>query len=209
MTKVFDKSILYWQGRGRNPLELINFNKTLKHHGFSTQIMPLDYDIGLMPNNPESRIYQWIHCQIKTTQDWWIGLSLGASVAYILASSAMTGSIPQRITLINPFANREKLAKEKNFSLNQQWVINPINHRLCVPIVDIVLSVNDNRIPIKHGQALLPMITAKELRVIMLDADHTISDSTAQLDLANVLLRDWKKGTVYGQHGKIISCDFC
>ena len=209
MTTISNKSILYWQGRARSNSELFKFHQVLKHHDFLTEIMPINYDIGLLPNNPESSIYQWIHNQTKKTYDWWIGLSLGASVAYMVASSAMTCSAPKRITLINPFSNREMLANEKGFSLNQQWAINPANYRLHVSTVDIVLSVNDDRIPIKHGQLLLPMITAKELRVILLDADHIISKTKAQSDIANFLLQDCRMETIYGQHSKIISCDFC
>jgi hypothetical protein len=208
VTTTLDKSILYWQGRSRNESELSHFHQELKLRGYSTEIMPIDYDTGLPPNNPKSSIYEWTYRQTNRTYDWWIGLSLGASVAYMVASSYATCSNPKRLTLINPFSNREKLAREKKFSLNGQWVINPINHQLHVSVVDIVLSVNDNRIPIEHGKSLLPMIVAKKIRVILLDADHAISDATAQSDLASFLLQDCKLETVH-EYSKIISCNIC
>jgi hypothetical protein len=64
-----------------------------------------------------------------------------------------------------------------------------VNHCLYAPIVDIVLSLNDDRIPNEHGKQLLPMITAAELSVIMLNADHAVSCCSTQLYLADILLR--------------------
>ncbi len=180
--------ILYWPGMGRSPLELFDFHRRMEDNGYSIDIMPHKYDVGETPDNPESSIYQWTNNLAKTGADWWIGLSLGASVAYLVASAISAKAIPKRITLINPFADRVQLAWEKNFSLVGQWLLSPVNHYLHVPIVDIVLSLNDDRIPIEHGKRLLPMITASELRVVMLNADHAVTASSAQLELADVLL---------------------
>jgi hypothetical protein len=183
------RRILYWPGMGRSPLELFDFYRRMEDNGYSIDIMPYEYDVGEKPHNPESCIYQWAENLSETDADWWIGLSLGASVAYLVASAISAESIPKRITLINPFADRAQLAWEKNFSLVGQWLLSPVNHNLYVPIVDIVLSLNDDRIPTEHGKQLLPMITATELRVIMLNADHAVSGYSAQLYLADILLR--------------------
>ena len=184
-----NRKILYWPGIGRSPLELFDFYRSMEDNGYSIAIMPYEYDVGEKPHNPESFIYQWANNQSNTGADWWIGLSLGASVAYLVASAISAESIPKRITLINPFADRAQLAWEKGFSLVGQWLLSPLNHGLYVPIVDIVLSLNDDRIPIEHGKQLLSMITATELRVIMLNADHAVSCCSAQLYLADMLLR--------------------
>ena len=184
-----NRKILYWPGIGRSPLELFDFYRSMEDNGYSIAIMPYEYDVGEKPHNPESFIYQWANNQSNTGADWWIGLSLGASVAYLVASAISAESIPKRITLINPFADRAQLAWEKGFSLVGQWLLSPLNHSLYVPIVDIVLSLNDDRIPIEHGKQLLSMITATELRVIMLNADHAVSCCSAHLYLADMLLR--------------------
>ena len=184
-----NRKILYWPGIGRSPLELFDFYRSMEDNGYSIAIMPYEYDVGEKPHNPESFIYQWANNQSNTGADWWIGLSLGASVAYLVASAISAESIPKRITLINPFADRAQLAWEKGFSLVGQWLLSPLNHSLYVPIVDIVLSLNDDRIPIEHGKQLLSMITATELRVIMLNADHAVSCCSALLYLADMLLR--------------------
>lgn len=210
MIKTSNESILYWQGRSRNHLELSEFHQVLRNHGFKKGVMPIEYDIGPPPNEPDSKIYKWIHYQSTShCSSWWIGISLGASIAYVLASSAKKDLLPRRITLINPFSNRIQLAREKGFSLNQQWPLMPINFPLQVPYVDIILSKNDDKIPNVHGQSLIPMILAERICLVFIDADHTISDRKTQAEIANFLLNDCEKEKTLAQYSKIISCKLC
>lgn len=198
--------ILYWPGRGNNPLQLYECLRIMEREGHSVEVMPFRYDVGTNPDNPQSCIYQWAIERTNAGAYWWIGLSLGAAIAHIVASVIPIGVRPRRITLINPFADRAQLAKEKNFSLQGQWSLNPVEYKLCVPYVDLVLSLQDDRIPNEHGKRLLPHINAEKVQVIMLNADHAVQCHSIQSDLAKVLLWNEMKGAL-GQYGNNVSCD--
>lgn len=198
--------ILYWPGRGNNPLQLSECLRIMEREGHSVEVMPLEYDVGKKPDTPQSCIYQWATKRTSVGAYWWIGLSLGAAVAHIVASVIPLESRPRRITLINPFANRAQLAKEKNFSLAGQWSLNPVDYQLYVPHVDLVLSLQDDRIPNEHGKRLLPKFNAAKVHLITLNADHAVKCRSTQSNLAETLLRNAMKGAS-AQYGNNVSCD--
>ncbi|MBV5330138.1 MAG: hypothetical protein JZU65_21340 [Chlorobium sp.] len=208
MTNDSSGGILYWPGRGQNPAELVHSLNVFKRNGYSVEVMPHAYDLGEKPEKSDSCIYQWALDRTKAGGNWWIGLSLGASVAHVVASVLPITSIPNRISLINPFANRTRLAQEKNFSLNGQWLLNPEDYRLHVTSVDLVISINDERIPGQHGRSLIPMFDTIKRYVIEIDADHSITCQSTQLELSAVLLCDKTKEGVQKDYAHIVSCNF-
>ena len=70
---------------------------------------------------------------------WWIGISLGASVLWTLSSLVESRSI--RLTVINPFADRERLSREKGFNLRGQWNFKPIDFQSVAEHIDVVVSI--------------------------------------------------------------------
>jgi len=121
---------------------------------------------------------------------WWIGLSLGASVAHIVCSTICEEKRPMRLTLINPFADRVELSAIRGFPMGDQWHLRPDKYALPPETVaDVVLSLRDERIPSEQGLRLHSQWGAQRSRVIWTDADHVISDSNEQQRLAKLLLQ--------------------
>ncbi len=120
---------------------------------------------------------------------WWIGLSLGAAVAHIVAATIPVRSRPRRLTLINPFADRIELSRQRGFSLKDQWPLRPVEPfaAQCMK-VDLVLSRFDERIPWSHGVRLQECYRATDVRLLSLEADHALTTPAIQVDLANWLL---------------------
>lgn len=200
------ESILYWPGRGQNPEELSDCLNIFKTNGYFVDVLPYAYDLGDNPVNPESHIYQWAHAKTQGGSKWWIGLSLGASIAHIVASILPLTSIPNRITLINPFANRAQLAQEKKFSLKGQWPLKPEDFRSSVPTVDLVVSIDDKKIPVEHANKLMMLFDGENRRFIELDADHAITCRSTQIELSDILLYGNKNGASK-RYAHIISCN--
>lgn len=174
--------ILYWPGRGQNLDILKDFRNTLKENGFEVECINVNYDQGNL--NP------WTWKQVvENKADWWIGISLGASLLYY-SMKFIGENKPNRITLINPFSSREVLSKERKFNLENQWNFAPIDYVEEVNNLDMVLSINDTKIPMSHGAKLLYNTTCKNKQIIFVNESHTIDNENAQKELARVLLNN-------------------
>ena len=172
--------ILYWPGRGQSLHILEDFRKTLEANCFEIEYINVNYD--------EGSLTPWIWKQIaKNDSDWWIGISLGASLLYY--SMKFAGKYkPSRITLINPFSSREVLSQERNFDLKSQWNFAPIDYVGEINNLDMVLSINDTKIPMYHGVKLLHNTICENKQIIFINENHTIDSGNAQKELAKVLL---------------------
>ena len=110
--------ILYAPGRGYDLSVLNVFRNELSKRGYIIHLLPTAYDEGYF-NQTDLLNRIPIECT------WWIGISLGASVLWTLSSLVESRSI--RLTVINPFADRERLSREKGFNLRGQWNFKPID----------------------------------------------------------------------------------
>ena len=171
--------ILYWPGRGQSSDVLKDFRKNLEKKGFKFEFIDIKYDEGIL--NPHT----WKQV-IKNDADWWIGISLGASLLYYSINFAGKNK-PSRITLINPFFSREVLSKEKNFDLKNQWKFAPIDYTEKVNNFDMVLSINDTKIPMYHGIKILNNTICDNKQIIFINESHTIDNKNAQDELARAL----------------------
>lgn len=174
-----NNKILYWPGRDQNLDILKNFRKELQNQGFELEYIDIKYDEGTL--NPSS----WKQV-IENEADWWIGISLGASLLYYCLKIAGNKK-PERVTLINPFYSREVLSKEKNFNLEKQWNFAPIEFKEKVNKLDMVLSINDTKIPMYHGAMLLNNAICDNKKIIFVNGNHTVDNDNAQLELARAL----------------------
>lgn len=181
--------VLYWPGLKRNPSELEHLWPLLKSAGVTLRWLEPDYDVGPAPGEPDSPVIQWLGQQ--SMYSWWIGLSLGASVAHISAATVAPIRRPRRLTLINPIADRIALSCRNGFSLEQQWRIIP--QTIEVPgivVVDIVVSKFDERVPPEHGRSMLSCYPDSRVRFIELESGHTVDEFSVQRNLSALLLRD-------------------
>lgn len=170
--------VLYWPGRGQNLDILSDFRRSLEACGAEIECIGFSYDCG--PLSPQT----WTEVR-DNHAEWWIGLSLGASLAcYSLLFASVK---PKRLTLINPFFSREQLSSEKHFSLDGQWKfsLNGINEFVDL---EIVVSIHDDKIPLHHSFDILRQNSFSNAKMIFVDDNHTIDDSLAQRELASVLL---------------------
>ena len=164
----------------RKSLEILkSFRKKLEEQGFELEYIDIDYDKGVL--NP----YDWKQV-VKNDADWWIGISLGASLLYYSMRFAGENQ-PNRITLINPFSSREILSKERKFDLKNQWNFAPIDYSEKVNYLDMVLSIDDTKIPMYHGVKLLNNTICENKQIIFINDNHTIDNEKAQNELAKVL----------------------
>lgn len=182
--------ILYWPGMGQN-LEILNqFRKELLKRGNEISIIDFKYD----DNKLEPTKWKIIE---EKKFDWWIGISLGASLLYYSYEFVMDKYKPERITIINPFSSRKTLAKEKKFNLKNQWDFSPINSKMQINTIDLVSSIKDDRIPSHHGFELLNNAIANEKNLILINENHTIDNYDAQIELAKLLINKEQRDEKY------------
>lgn len=143
-------------------------------------VFPFEYDCGELPFCRDSLWCGWLE---KNNFSWWCGLSLGASLAFVMSSLCP----PERLTMINPFCSRKILSREKGFSLAAQWDFSPDEYFSEVKTAEAVLSVHDEKIPLWHGVKLLNHISAESKTLIFVDGNHCIDDVHAQSELAGTL----------------------
>lgn len=182
--------ILYWPGMGQNLEILKKFRERLAEKGNNVCVIDFKYDNNIL--NPN----EWNIIK-KNDFDWWIGLSLGASLLYYSYEFVPNKLRPKRITIINPFSSREILARERKFSLEKQWRFSPINSTLKVNTVDLVSSIQDEKIPPHHGFELLNHAIAKEKNLILINENHTIDNNDAQDELAKLLMNKESRSEQY------------
>ena len=191
-----NRHILYAPGRGCDLSVLTDFRKELALRGFVLHLLPFSCDEG------EFRAAE-LMAKIPPECSWWIGISLGASVLWQL--SALPDAMPQRLTVINPFADRERLAKEKGFSLRGQWIFKPLDYCPRAGHIDVVISLHDQSIGAHHGLELLSAAQPAVKNLIIVKADHQINDSAAQRQLAGLLADTGETGHEAGEHCDVYS----
>lgn len=199
--------ILYAPGMGKDLKILNEFRELLQHHFGELEIFQLPYDVGeFKPQNIKQIAEN--DCQ------WWIGLSLGASLLYYLTAFCPKENLPQRLTIINPFSCRKKLAAQRGFELSGQWIFSPEEISAEIKTLEAVVSMNDTSIPIQHGIHLLNLAKSATKNLIFVEANHQISDYQTQLELAELLIKlhsgdidfdSYNSCNVYKQWGKISS----
>lgn len=173
----------------RNVTELSVLLSQLEKRGFSVGTLKAQYDLGPLPSDPQSAVHHEVGETGNIRRDWWIGLSLGAAVATIACATVLPKAVPARLTLINPFADRNELARLRGFVMGSQWPLCPANYSLPREVkVDIVLSKHDKSIPCAQGLRLHAKWKPKA-QIIWSDSDHVISDVEEQRRLVELLLR--------------------
>jgi hypothetical protein len=177
---------------------LAKFLSELEAADHNIVVIPFEYDTGIAPFSAESELARWC---AENYFSWWIGISLGASLAYTFASLLNESKRPERLTIINPFSSREELSKEKGFSMSGQWNFSPIDHNLSLKRIDVVASVMDKKIPMYHGVTLLNKAATDKKNLIFVDDNHQIQNDAAQKELAELLLDriKTKKGDCCGK----------
>lgn len=189
--------ILYWPGRGQDLEILKDFRSTLEEKGFQLDFIDIKYDEGILSPNTWKQV-------VQNDAIWWIGISLGASLLYY-SMKYTNRNKPNRITLINPFSSREVLSKEKNFNLENQWNFAPIDYAEKVNNLDLVLSINDTRIPMYHGVKILNNTICDNKQIIFINESHTIDNKNAQIELARAL----ESNNILNRGGKNEGYNYC
>ena len=177
--------ILYAAGRGKDLHVLFEFRAATANAGHKIDILNMPYDT----DDLQEKIS--VHPHIK--YDWWIGISLGASILCYMTDFVPENVLPCRITAINPFFDRRELSLEKGFSLENQWDFSLDKVKTSIEIFDVVISMKDKSIPMHHGIQLLNSFNAAKKRLITVEADHQITNRKAQTELAALLLELEKK----------------
>ncbi len=175
------KKVLYWPGLGQDMTILNVFRKELCSRGYEIDIINLEYDKGdLAPDKWE---------QIQSNKyDWWIGISLGASLLYYAYNYVNKSMRPCRITLINPFSSRKLLSNEKSFDMSKQWDFSPIDNICFVENIDMIISLNDCKVPIYHGIKLLNFTKSSNKNILFLETGHVIEEDVIQKELVDALI---------------------
>ena len=178
-------TVLYFPGIHRLPNELEHFFLLLKEKtGASIYISPIQYDTGIFTLTP---FYDWLNSIPRP--DWWIGLSLGASLAWMAAAECPEMLRPARLTLLNPFANRKILAETAGFSMSNQWDLVPEQVEVPPGIkTDAVISRQDSKIPWECKRNLIHKIPKGQVSLI--DTDHAFSSEQEQILLFKTLLHN-------------------
>ena len=180
---------MYWPGIRRLESELAILRQGLGRSGYTVQIADVPYNQGLPPENPIGPVARWL--ARSTCANWWIGLSLGAGVAHIAASIVSPFLRPQRVTLINPVADRLTLLKSRGLSARDAWNLQAVDFAVSeVRMLDIVLSNHDPKVPRDQGVSLLDRYPRARSRTLEMQADHAISDHTSQTLLLDFLLAE-------------------
>lgn len=195
--------ILFWPGIHRKQDELLYLRNILSElNNNQVNIMQSKYDLGSMPSSKESVFINEI--EREPTYKWWIGLSLGAAVAYVSACTVSLDKRPSRLTLINTFHDRLKLSKRMKFSMDKQWPLIPQNSALDSNIhVDLVISDEDKKMPPEFGLKMLESLSTNNVKLIKIKADHQISSPEYQVKLATVLLADSSTQYHYNKYREI------
>ena len=146
--------MLFWKGRG-TPDGILESFLTEASKYYEITSVPFRYDVGDPPFYDKSEWANWL----KSNQfDHWCGLSLGASLMYVMAS-VCSECCPHTLTMINPFFSRKILSDERGFSMIGQWDMELKDYLPAPKRLNIVLSVYDTKIPMWHGAEICLPVT--------------------------------------------------
>lgn len=178
--------ILYWPGIGKNLNVLKSFREELKKEGYEIEVFNENYDEN------ELSPYNWEQV-INNNSDWWIGISLGASLLYYVYSFVPKEKRPSRLTLINPFYSRIILSEEKGFDITKYWNFSPIDMKEELDHAELIISTQDKSINNYHGLILSSSINSNSNYLFTVNSDHTLITNNIQKCLSKILL-SYKEG---------------
>lgn len=181
-----NNKILFWPGITQDTNILKDLKRILIKNGYFIEYVKFKYDVGKL--NPK----KWDQV-VNNKSDWWIGISLGASLLYYAYHFVPLNKRPKRITIINPFFSREILSYEKDFNIKNYWNFSPIKYKVNVNHIELVLSIFDKNIPIYHGLHLINSSSTSNKNIIFINSNHVIDESNAQKELG-ILLYKYKDG---------------
>lgn len=179
--------ILYWPGIGKDLKVLDSFLAELKIKNYDIKIFNEEYDIGEL--NPST----WEQV-VNNECDWWIGISLGASLLYYAYAFVPDEKKPSRITLINPFYSRNILANEKGFDITKFWDFSPIDMKCFIKHCELIVSRYDKNINPYHSLVLSSSINSDNAYVILVNSDHTLKLNDVEKEVADLLINYNRKG---------------
>ena len=178
-----NKNILYWPGFSRAEDELSYFQTEFRNKDFEITKFPQNYDYGVI--NPT----EWINL-INWNFDWWIGMSLGASVMIYSLKYLPKYFFPKRITIINPFYSRSELAKENGFNMENQMDFQ-LDFKIEGPeTVELISSTDDEKIKMNHGIKVINNFEKSKKSIIFVSDNHRIGTPVAQKELAKLLISE-------------------
>ena len=187
---MINKKILYWSGFSCRKDELVYLKTEFENKDYVITKFPYNYDYGnFIP-------IKWIPL-LDWDFDWWIGLSLGASVMVYSLSFFPKECLPKRITMINPFYSRSELAKENNFNIANQmdFQLNKVIKN--IEKVELVSSIEDKKIKMNHGIKVIKNFESSKKCIIFVTSNHGINDSCVQKELAHLLMSEDYNETKY------------
>ena len=190
--------ILYWPGIGKNLDILDEFLNEIRFNNIDIDIFNEEYDVGeLNPNN-------WDQV-VNNDCDWWVGISLGASLLYYAYAFVPEEKRPSRITLINPFYSKNILSSEKGFDITKYWDFSPIDMKCFIKHCELIISSFDININPYHSLVLSSSINSDNTYLMLVNSDHTLKLNNIQKDIADILISYNRKG--YNIENKDNNCN--
>lgn len=185
-----DRNLLYWPGMRRRQSDLAVLLEGIQNSGWAISTVVTPYDTGPPPSSPLSTMLT--DTAVVSGCSWWLGLSLGASVAFAVLPQVSPKRQPNRLTMINPFMDRQLLAQQRGFDMSSQWRIS-LNVQLLPPRLqlDIVVSDDDDRVPPNHGVSLhreAGTVLCSKPNLIRVPGSHVLEGNDLQRRLASELL---------------------
>lgn len=179
--------IMFWPGIGKDLSILKEFIDELRTNNFEVEYFNEDYDTGSLNPNLWNQV-------INNDCDWWIGISLGASLLYYAYEYVPKEKRPSRITIINPFYSREILSNEKGFDINKYWNFSPNVMKEYIDHFELIISMFDKNINPYHSLVLSTSVNSNNSYLIITNSDHTLSLNNIQKKIADVLISYNKRG---------------
>lgn len=173
--------ILFWPGIGKDLSVLSEFVDKLKLEGYEIDYFQEEYDLGKLDPGKWEQV-------LNNDSDWWIGISLGASLLYYAYSYVPKEKRPSRITLINPFYSRTVLSSEKGFDITKYWNFDPMDMKNFIEHCELIVSIFDKNISPYHSLKLSSSINSDNNYLLLINSDHTLKLNNIQKKIASILI---------------------
>ena len=173
--------IMYWPGFARKDDELLYLLSEVKKRGLDVTKFPYNYDYGNIIPHEWNTLVEWDF-------DWWLGISLGASVMVYSLRFLPIEYYPKRITIINPFYSRSELAKKNGFDMSNQMDFKLDQIVKNIDKIELVSSLYDEKIRMNDGVRVVCNFEATNRSIIFVKSNHGIDDSYVQTELAHILI---------------------